>query len=70
MTRALQHVSQHQFTRVRIEVHLPADVGVRVAPKVVLQQGDRDYQRHQAAPVIINDAGQVGAVDIVDLWRV
>src|SRR5215207_7942160 len=47
-------VPQHQLTGMRLEVDLAGEVLDRVDPDVVANQRDRNDQRHECVPVLLD----------------
>jgi hypothetical protein len=59
-------IAQHQFGWIGVHVRLVFDPGRRVTPEVMLQQGQRHHQGHQALPVVFNARHQFRFVSRVE----
>ena len=52
-------IAQFQFAGMRVQVDLPLQIGLIILADKMVEQGDRNDQRQQALPIVLDEAQEL-----------
>ena len=68
MRQVLHVIAQHEFRRVGLHVGLLHHPWLRVAPEVMLEQGQRHNQGHESLPIRLNTRNEFFFIRRIEIF--